>query len=527
MAIAGQTIATAAPSRASPNSSSVKSVELDSSSGSGDKPLNNKDFSSVLSEQEKAETQTKPSKSAVSNKEAIQQDDSDEAIVSGSQEIADSSSETIQNGNLLPAYSAALPVLGGDNVDTVMPAGDAISTDGEPVDLSLGSLVASSSKGEQSVVKEGESDLSQKPANHEIRVAVDPVVSVEGSSSSEKGGSPETLVLTDAKVDHVEVTAAALEVNPSKPGGIPDVKASLVEVPQQSVVSGSVGKTGDESALIKSLNPSGTGEVKDSVKNSQINTVIRPNSNVEQPAVNTSPVVSSPVSGELSEGPIANSPSNSATQNFTAQLAAQFELKARLDTAGTKINETLVDVSSVAGLESVSSVSSSTNTFTALSDWSTAYKQPQNTVAQVAVPIEVGKPGWSDGVMAKVMWMSSQQISKAEIALDPPELGPLQVRISTQSDQTSVVFTSNHGAVRDALDQGLPRLREMMENQGLDLADVDVSGQRDFGSESHGDDDENMSNGEDGMSSESNEDSGIVADNLVNRATLGLVDHYV
>lgn len=79
--------------------------------------------------------------------------------------------------------------------------------------------------------------------------------------------------------------------------------------------------------------------------------------------------------------------------------------------------------------------------------------------------------------MQRVMWMSSQQVQTAEIALDPPELGPLQVRVSNQGEQTSVVFSSQHAQVRDALDQSLPRLREMMEEQGVDLADVNVSDQ--------------------------------------------------
>ncbi len=102
--------------------------------------------------------------------------------------------------------------------------------------------------------------------------------------------------------------------------------------------------------------------------------------------------------------------------------------------------------------------------------------QPAAALATTAA-IEVGKPGWSDTVMQRVMWMSSQNVNKAEIALDPPELGPLQVRITTQADQTSITFTSNHAVVRDALDQSMPRLREMMDDQGLDLADVDVSSQ--------------------------------------------------
>ena len=160
------------------------------------------------------------------------------------------------------------------------------------------------------------------------------------------------------------------------------------------------------------------------------------------------------------------------------------------------------------------------------------YRQSTNTTVQTAVPVEVGKPGWSETVMQRVMWMSSQNISKAEIALDPPELGPLQVRISTQSDQTSVTFTSHHGAVRDALDQGLPRLREMMESQGLDLADVDVSSQNPrHGGDPGGDDDGGLAEADNGAAAASADGDNGAADSAAQQTLVShshsLVDHYV
>jgi len=97
--------------------------------------------------------------------------------------------------------------------------------------------------------------------------------------------------------------------------------------------------------------------------------------------------------------------------------------------------------------------------------------------ATTTVSVPVGKPGWSDAVVDKVMWMSSQQLSSADIHLNPPDLGPLQVKISTQHDQASVFFTSQHAAVRDALDQALPKLRDMLDSQGIQLMDAGVGGQ--------------------------------------------------
>ena len=106
---------------------------------------------------------------------------------------------------------------------------------------------------------------------------------------------------------------------------------------------------------------------------------------------------------------------------------------------------------------------------------SRTYSNAMNSNAAVNVP--VGGDGWGDAVADKVMWFSANKISSAEIHLNPPDLGPLQVRVSTQSDQASVVFTSQHAAVRDALDQALPRLRDMLGNQGMQLLDVSVGGQ--------------------------------------------------
>lgn len=96
-------------------------------------------------------------------------------------------------------------------------------------------------------------------------------------------------------------------------------------------------------------------------------------------------------------------------------------------------------------------------------------------VVQTGVPVTVGTPQWSQAVGDKVLWLAAQNVSAAEIRLDPPELGPMQVRVSINQDQASVTFTSPHPVVREALDQQLNRLREMFSEQGLNLVNVDVS----------------------------------------------------
>ena len=94
---------------------------------------------------------------------------------------------------------------------------------------------------------------------------------------------------------------------------------------------------------------------------------------------------------------------------------------------------------------------------------------------QMPVSISFGKPEWAGMVAERSAMMAAQKLSFAELQLDPPELGPLQVRVQVQNDQVSVSFVSGNAGVREALDQTATRLRELCDQQGLNLVDVDVS----------------------------------------------------
>lgn len=97
--------------------------------------------------------------------------------------------------------------------------------------------------------------------------------------------------------------------------------------------------------------------------------------------------------------------------------------------------------------------------------------------SQLSITIPFQQAQWSEAVAERVMWMSTKGIQEAEIQLDPPELGPLQVRVSVTNEQAQVSFVVQNASVRDALDQSAMRLREMFDAEGINLTDVDVSDQ--------------------------------------------------
>jgi flagellar hook-length control protein FliK len=83
--------------------------------------------------------------------------------------------------------------------------------------------------------------------------------------------------------------------------------------------------------------------------------------------------------------------------------------------------------------------------------------------------------GWSNEVGQRVVWMASTDLQQAQLQLNPKHLGPLEVKISMTSDQQiNVSFLAHSTHVKDALDQAMPRLREVFDQSGLNLNDVTV-----------------------------------------------------
>ncbi|MDH0095345.1 flagellar hook-length control protein FliK [Ectopseudomonas hydrolytica] len=92
-------------------------------------------------------------------------------------------------------------------------------------------------------------------------------------------------------------------------------------------------------------------------------------------------------------------------------------------------------------------------------------------------PVAMHQGGWSEAVVDRVMWLSSQNLKSAEIQLDPAELGRLEVRVNLSQDQAQVTFASPNASVREALEGQMHRLRELFTQQGMSLADANVSDQ--------------------------------------------------
>ncbi|WP_292363625.1 flagellar hook-length control protein FliK, partial [Methylophaga sp. UBA1464] len=90
---------------------------------------------------------------------------------------------------------------------------------------------------------------------------------------------------------------------------------------------------------------------------------------------------------------------------------------------------------------------------------------------------QLNNAAWARVMSSRVVWMAREGVQQAELRLNPAHLGPVEVRLSMQNEQTSVTFVASNAAARDALEQALPRLRESFSDNGLALNHAEVSHQ--------------------------------------------------
>lgn len=139
----------------------------------------------------------------------------------------------------------------------------------------------------------------------------------------------------------------------------------------------------------------------------------------------------------------------------------------------------------------------------------------------LSIPVDINNPQWADTFSEHIVWLGQQGVKSALIKLHPEELGPLEISIKVIKDAATVSIATHSSQVRDIVDQSLPRLREMMSEQGLSLADVSVGTEtnpRQF-SERH-------AMAEEVSSTDANTELDVQLTPLNKRSPRGLVDYF-
>jgi len=83
-------------------------------------------------------------------------------------------------------------------------------------------------------------------------------------------------------------------------------------------------------------------------------------------------------------------------------------------------------------------------------------------------------PGWQDETVNKLAQIVLTKNERAELKLNPAELGPVNVRVELKADQVSVQIVAASPETRSALEQSLPQLRDLLASQGITLGQASV-----------------------------------------------------
>lgn len=81
---------------------------------------------------------------------------------------------------------------------------------------------------------------------------------------------------------------------------------------------------------------------------------------------------------------------------------------------------------------------------------------------------------FSERFGAQLQWMAGEGIGHARIRVSPQDLGPVEVMLRLDGERISAEFVSAHAETRQALEHGLPRLRDLLGEHGFQLAHAGV-----------------------------------------------------
>lgn len=90
------------------------------------------------------------------------------------------------------------------------------------------------------------------------------------------------------------------------------------------------------------------------------------------------------------------------------------------------------------------------------------------------IAAHLNENAWPKQFGDKVVWMAKNDQQSAQISINPPQLGPIQITLNLSGDQATLAFASPHAEVRQAIESALPQLKEMLSSAGINLGQSNV-----------------------------------------------------
>jgi len=115
-----------------------------------------------------------------------------------------------------------------------------------------------------------------------------------------------------------------------------------------------------------------------------------------------------------------------------------------------------------------------TSTQNTLPSFTHSTQIPVSRDVSLSVPTSYRDQGWATDFSQKVVWLASNDKQSAQLTLNPPQMGPIEISLSVDKGNVTASFSSANADVREAIETALPRLREMFANAGISLGQTNV-----------------------------------------------------
>ncbi len=194
------------------------------------------------------------------------------------------------------------------------------------------------------------------------------------------------------------------------------------------------------------------------------------------------PAGGSPTQAVGSAAPAAGGPAGSAARPMAAVTAAAATAAAAKPAASPAAVAALAEAgASDKHAGSDSPASTTPDGAAGLAQLSVNSLSPTDAPGAPTLKVAAGvdTPEFGQGLADRVSYMIGNNLNGAKLQVNPPQLGPIEVRIAVQGDHAQVWMTSHSAVTRDALESSSPKLREMLGAQGFGQVSVDIS-QRSF-----------------------------------------------
>lgn len=138
-----------------------------------------------------------------------------------------------------------------------------------------------------------------------------------------------------------------------------------------------------------------------------------------------------------------------------------------------------------------------------------------NVDAGVMQALNIIKSDAAKMLQERVSAMLNINNKEAEIRLDPPEMGSMHIRIRSDAEQAQINFVVQNQQAKEALEQSLPKLRDMLAEQGIELGESSIE----QGQSQAQQDESDETNNQTGLAKQQNDDESTVTSEQLAQST--------